>query len=138
MLCTLNTLTNAERIQRNLNAILNQQAYVSANQNFPMMNVYDSSENITVYAELPGVSKEEVSIKYENGILTLNGKRKAKDFTDETVVLRKERADGTFEKSLKIPMKINAAEVKANLKDGILKIILPKSEEARPKTIEIN
>jgi len=138
MLCTLNTLTNAERIQRNLNAILNQQAYVSANQNFPMMNVYDSSENITVYAELPGVSKEEVSVKYENGILTLNGKRKAKDFTDETVVLRKERADGTFEKSLKIPMKINAAEVKANLKDGILKIILPKSEEARPKTIEIN
>lgn len=138
MLCSLNTLSNAERIQRNLNAILNQRGYSPVNHDFPKMNVYDSSEHLTVYAELPGVSKEDVSIKYENGILTLNGKRRRKEFTDETVVLREERADGTFEKSLKIPMKINAAKVKASLKDGILAIALPKSEEARPKTIEIN
>ena len=138
MICSLNQLTNAEMIHRNLNALFNHSAFPSGNQNYPMLNVFESSETITINAELPGVTKDDVSIKLENGVLTLTGTRKVPEYSDETTILRKERAGGKFEKSLKIPMRVNDAGVTANLKDGILTIVLPKSIEARPKTIEIN
>lgn len=103
-----------------------------------MLNAFESAESVTVTAEMAGVTKDDVSIKFETDLLAISGKNKQRECTDKTTLLRKERFDGAFEKTLKIPIKINESTVSANLKDGILTIVLPKSDEVKPRVIEIN
>lgn len=135
MICSLNPLAN---VQQQLNALLNGNIRPSIRHDYPLLNAYESAEKIILTAELPGTSKEDVSIHYENGIVTLSGKRRVREMPEDCTPIQKERPEGTFEKSVKIPVKINDAAISATLKDGILTIVLPKSEEARPKSIVIN
>ncbi len=135
MICSLNPLAN---VQHQLNALLNGNILPSMGHDYPLMNAYESAENITLTAELPGTSKEDINIHYENGIITLSGKRRVREMTGDCTPLQKERPEGTFDKSIRIPVKINDAAISATLKDGILTIVLPKSEDARPKLITIN
>jgi HSP20 family protein len=138
MLCTMNQLSDVARIQRNLNELFNHSSFSAPRHDYPLMNAYESTESVTVTAEMAGATKDDVSIKFENGLLSISGKVKQRVYTDNTALLRKERYDGAFEKTLKIPIKINESTVTANLKDGILTVVLPKSDEVKPRVIEIN
>jgi HSP20 family protein len=138
MLCTMNQLSDVARIQRNLNELFNHSSFSAPNHDYPLLNAYESAESVTVTAEMAGATKGDVSIKFENGLLSISGKIKQREYTDSTTLLRKERYDGAFEKTLKIPIKINESTVTANLKDGILTVVLPKADEVKPRVIEIN
>lgn len=135
MVCTYRPLSSVDYLRNSLNALLND---TNIRYAYPLVNAYDSTDSITVVAKVPGVSKESISILYENGTLTIKGTKNKAGFTDNDSVLLNERVCGDFEKRLKIPVKINDASINASLVNGVLTIVLPKSDEVKPKTISIN
>ena len=91
-----------------------------------------------IKAEIPGVDKKDINIEVKDGILHLSGERKEEKEVKEENYHRKERFHGTFRRSFTLPAHINAEKVKAKFKDGLLKITLPKTEEAKPKKINVD
>jgi len=138
MFCTINPVSGVELLRRNLDALFNSSLDSQTRYDYPLLNAYESADAVTVIAEIPGVAKPDLSITYENGVLSLSGKRKIHTASSGASVLRKERSGETFEKVLKVPVKINDTAITATLTDGILTVVLPKSEDVKPKTIAIN
>jgi len=100
----------------------------------PAVDVLEDENKIVVRAELPGLKREDINVEISGDTLTLKGERKLDD--DEHYV-RVERTYGPFERSFTIGVPIKSDELKANYKDGILEVIIPKAEEIKPKKIEI-
>jgi HSP20 family protein len=93
---------------------------------------------VVLKAELPGVDPKDVDIRIENNVLTLSGERKLDTEVQRENYHRVERAYGSFTRSFTLPSSVDTGNVKADFKDGVLRITLPKREEAKPKQIQIN
>ena len=104
----------------------------------PSIDVAETNGDITVTAELPGVKQEEVDITIADDVLTLKGEKKEKKEVKEKNYHRIERSYGSFQRSVALPTGVQADKAKATYKDGILKITVPKVEEAKPKQIKID
>lgn len=100
----------------------------------PLMNVYDDENDVTVEIEAPGLQKEDFSISLEKGTLVVKGEKKG----GRKRGVHAERSFGSFERSLTVPYPINTSAVKANYENGVLSVVLPKSEEVKPRKIELN
>jgi HSP20 family protein len=87
--------------------------------------------------ELPGMRKEDIDISLHDGTLTISGERKREINNGETAQ-RTERYVGTFRRSITLPTRVDAGKVSATYQDGILKVTLPKAEEAKPKQIKVS
>lgn len=135
MVCTYRPYSSVDFLRNSLNALINDSNIRYA---YPLVNAYDSTDSITVIAKVPGVSKESISILFENGTLTIKGTKNKVSFTDNDTVLLNERVGGAFEKTIIIPVKINDSSISATLVNGVLTVVLPKSDEVKPKTITIN
>jgi HSP20 family protein len=105
----------------------------------PSVDVEESRDEIVVTAELPGVQPDDVNVTVENGILAINGeKREERQETGadaNTYVI--ERRYGRFERSFTLPSSVSADQVKAEFDNGVLRIRLPKTEQAKPRRIEV-
>jgi len=134
MLLNINPWSELERIRRELDSVFSRGA---SSTTFPLVNVYDVKNDIIVEAELPGMVSNDINITYNDGILTLSGERKQSDTYKEMTVVRSERSVGDFEKSFRIPSKVDQNKISASFNNGILTITMPKSEEAKPKQISI-
>ncbi len=104
----------------------------------PPVDIYEDENNIVLKAELPGVNANDVEIKVEDSTLFLKGERKFEKEVKDENYHRVERSYGSFARSFSLPNSIDAEKVKAEYKDGLLTLTLPKREEAKPKTIKIN
>ena len=105
----------------------------------PSVDVLEEKNNIIVRAELPGMKKEDIEISLHEGVLSLTGERAEKEQTNGNgQVYRSERYYGRFHRTVSLPKPVAADKVKANYKDGLLTITLPKTEEAKPRQIEVN
>jgi HSP20 family protein len=104
-------------------------------QTGPAVNIYETQDEYVLEAELPGWSREQVDINFENNVLTLSGHRDLQG--DNRTWLRVEGLTGSFSRSFTVSSAIDASRVEAEMKDGILTIRLPKREEAKPRQIEI-
>src|ERR1700722_1795597 len=102
----------------------------------PAVDVYQDSDQFTVYAELPGLKKEEIEISLDGGTLTIAGERKQEGNAKEG--FHTERYFGKFQRSLTLPAPVNSEKVNASYKDGILKVTLAKADEAKPKQIPVS
>ncbi len=91
-----------------------------------------------VKADLPDVQPEDLDIRVENNILTIRGERKFEKKVDEKNYLRVERAYGSFARSFQLANTVNTEAIKADYKDGVLTLSIPKREEAKPKQIKVN
>jgi len=129
---------NVELFRNQMNRMFNNWDEQWGLKTYPLVNVYDSKNSVIVTAELSGVKKEDVSINFTDGVLIISGEKRVVSEFEKMSVLRKERSCGKFEKSIKIGSKVNVEGIKASFVEGILTINLPKTEEAKPKTIEIN
>jgi HSP20 family protein len=103
----------------------------------PSCDIYETDNAIVVKAELPGVKRENVNIKIENNLLTIRGERKFEEEAKKENYHRIERSYGEFMRSFTLPVSIDTKKVTAEFKDGMLKVLLPKLEEAKPKAIDI-
>jgi HSP20 family protein len=104
---------------------------------YPPVNVYEDRETVTVTAELPGLTKDQVSMTFSGGVVSLAGKREPVAKAAAMVPVRQERTVGEFEKTLRIPTKVQSDRITASFANGVLTVTLPKAEEAKPKTIAI-
>ena len=103
----------------------------------PAIDLFEDKDNVIVKAELPGMKKEEIEVSLHDGALSLSGERKSEKKFEDTETYRAERFVGRFHRTLTLPSDVKADQVKAQYKDGILTITLPKTELAKPKQIEI-
>ena len=101
----------------------------------PAVDIYENENEILLHADMPGVVKEDVSVNIDNGTLSLSGVRKIETRGSSNW---EEFSDVEYVRSFSVPPTINIEKVEAELKDGVLKLHLPKSEEAKPRRIEIN
>jgi len=104
----------------------------------PAFDIYEDKDNFVVKAELPGMKKEDINVSLQDGNLIISGERKSETRNEGAEVYRSERFFGKFQRAVSLPAQVATNKVKADYKDGILTITLPKSEEAKPKQIEVN
>jgi HSP20 family protein len=104
----------------------------------PAVDIYEQGNDIVLKAELPGVDPKDVDIRLENNVLSLRGHRKLESEVKRESYHRVERSYGAFSRSFTLPTVVDQASIKAEFKDGLLRLVLPKREEAKPKQIQIN
>lgn len=128
------------RIQREMNRFMNAYAGLQPSPFrtgvFPPINLTEDEDNLYVRSELPGVEPEAIEISVEGDTLTLRGERKLQA-AENVSYHRREREAGRFRRVLSLPARINPEGVQATCRDGMLKIILPKAEEAKPRQVTI-
>lgn len=101
------------------------------------MSMIDTGEQVQVNVELPGVAKEDVNVNVNDGLLTISAERKQPELKDQEQWIRNEISYGTFERSITLPYSVDIEKVSASHENGILRIVLPKHENAKPKQISI-
>ena len=103
----------------------------------PLVNIVGDENEYRIKAELPAMKKEDVRLTVDNGVLTISGERKYEQEEKREKHHRIERAYGSFVRSFSLPEDADGSKVTADYKDGVLHMHLPKSEKAKPKSIEI-
>lgn len=103
----------------------------------PQVDITEDETAYTITTDLPDVPKDAVKVTVEEGILTVRGERKWEKKTDTTKVHLVERTYGSFTRSFRLPDDASGDKVSANFKEGVLKIVLPKREEAKPRQVEV-
>jgi HSP20 family protein len=110
---------------------------ITVSQWAPLVDIAEDDKEYLIKAELPEVQKDDVKVTVENGTLTISGERKAEKEEKGRKFHRVERYYGRFERNFSIPDDAEGSNVKAEFKDGVLRVHLAKSEKARPKQIEV-
>ena len=104
----------------------------------PAVDILENKDNVVVRVELPGMKKEDIDISLHEGVLSITGERKQREEDQGNEVYRSERFYGRFHRTVTLPKPVAADKVKAGYKDGLLTITLPKTEEAKPRQIEVS
>ena len=103
----------------------------------PAVDILENDNEIVIKAELPGMNAKDIEVKFENNLLVLKGERRFEKETKEENYHRIEREYGTFSRAFTVPFAVKSENVAAEYKDGVLKVVLPKKEEIKPKPIKI-
>jgi HSP20 family protein len=101
------------------------------------VDIYSDDDHIFLEAELPGLGKEDVDVRVENGTLTIAGKKTHETIEKDHVHHLQERYYGSFSRSFTLPTTVDAKNVEAKMKDGVLRVILSKQEQVKAKRIEV-
>ena len=104
----------------------------------PPVDILESKDSYLIRAEIPGMKKEDFSLELKEGTLTLSGERKFEEPAEGVAYHRNERLTGKFARSFYLPQTVQSEGIKATYRDGVLEVHVPKSDEAKPKQIEIN
>jgi HSP20 family protein len=110
-----------------------------SNRNWvPPVDIQETEEGYRLQAELPGLTKEDIDITLENNVLRLAGERKFERDARKESFHRVERTYGTFSRAFALPQQVNAEGVQAGFENGVLTILVPKAEQAKPRKISIS
>jgi HSP20 family protein len=104
---------------------------------FPPINVFQQGQDILAVVELPGVDKNDLQIQAKNNTIRILG-RKAVTYPEGVSLHRRERMRGEFDRTITLPVQIDADHIKAEYRDGILALFLPRSESDKPRTISVS
>ncbi len=104
----------------------------------PAVDIVETDAAIQVRAEVPGISRDDIDLSLENNVLTLKGERKFEKESKDENYHRIERSYGSFSRSFSVPSTVDEAGIKADYKEGVLTITLPKTQKAKPKQIAID
>jgi HSP20 family protein len=103
----------------------------------PACDIYEDSEGVTVRFELAGVDPKDVDIHFENGLLTMRGERRLEKEDKKEGYHRVEMQYGSFSRSFSLPGTVDAEKIRAESKNGLLTVTLPKKAEAKPRPIQV-
>lgn len=104
----------------------------------PAVDIKETPDAFNIEAELPGISKDDVKVTVQNGVLSIQGERKHEKETDDKQHHRIERFYGSFLRRFTLPENVDENSVKAKFKDGVLSLTLTKAEPVEPKAIEVD
>lgn len=126
---------------RNLNHMMNDFFNEEGNEEVhvwsPRMDIVEANDNYTIFADIPGLNKDNIAITLEDGVLTISGDRALREKGKDETIRLYERAFGKFSRSFRIRENIDVSKIGAEFKNGVLSVKLPKAEAAKPKKIEI-
>ena len=103
----------------------------------PLVDITEDDKEYLIKAELPEVKKGDVKVRVEDGVLYISGERNSEKEEKGKRYHRIERAYGSFTRTIELPAAVDAKKIEARFKDGVLEVTLPKTEEAKPKQIEV-
>ncbi|MFQ5632934.1 MAG: Hsp20/alpha crystallin family protein, partial [bacterium] len=103
----------------------------------PAVDISEDKDTFYLNIDLPGLSKDDVNVRFENDLLTITGEKKAEKEEKDVNYRRIERSYGKFERSFRVTSQIIANKIDAKFDKGVLTVTLPKAEEAKPKEIEV-
>lgn len=104
----------------------------------PAVDIYEDGNQVVIKADLPDVNEKDIEVRLENNMLSIRGERKFEKKVSEENYLRVERAYGTFSRTFSLPSTVNAEQVNAAYRNGVLTITLPKREESKPRQIKVS
>ncbi len=104
----------------------------------PAIDIYETDKDVVIKVEIPGIKKEDLDISVKDSALYIKGEKKEEKEENTEAIHKVERVYGTFERVITLPQNVKAQEAKAEYKDGILEIRLPKKEESQSTKININ
>ena len=104
---------------------------------YPAVDIAEYENETAVVAEMPGVKKEDLKLSVHDGTLTISGQRKAHQLPEKSSWLRNEIRTGEFARTIQLPHDVNVDSISAELTNGILRVMLPKSEHVRPREIKV-
>ena len=113
-----------------------REATVPARVFLPLTDIYESQDALTVILEMPGVQKDNIDVRVEDGTLSIEGRLDLEKYQG-LVPLYTEYNIGYYARSFRLSSKIDQSKIAADLKDGVLSLTLPKAEEAKPRTIKV-
>ncbi len=128
-----------QSVQRALDAAMSSDWFgmgTTSRGAFPPVDVFQQDDDFVVVTELPGMSKKEIELKVQGNELQIAGKRNV-DYGEGASLHRRERRAGSFNRTVNFPAEINAAGVKAEYRDGILAVFVPRAESAKARTVTI-
>lgn len=103
----------------------------------PAVDIYETDDAIILEAELPGMNEKDIEVRVEDNVLTIKGERKIEQERKEENYYRMERYYGAFQRSFTLPSNVETDKIRAEYKKGILKVLMPKKEQAKPKQIKV-
>src|SRR5579863_63598 len=103
----------------------------------PAVDIFETEHELVIKADLPDVDPKDLDIQIQNNILTIRGERKFEKNVNEENYLRVERAYGSFSRSFSLANTVNSDAIKADYKNGVLALSIPKREEAKPKQVKV-
>ena len=104
---------------------------------FPPINVFQQGDNLVAIIELAGVNKSDLEIQAKDGTIRISGKKNVA-YPEKVSLHRRERLSGTFDRTLTVPIQIDADRIKAEYRDGVLALFIPRAESDKPRSISIN
>jgi HSP20 family protein len=104
----------------------------------PAVDVEEREDEYRFYLEMPGMKREDIKLSLIDNVLTITGEKKLSYQSDKYKYHRLERTFGTFQRSFSLPHLIKADKISASVKEGILEVVVPKSEEAKPREISVS
>jgi HSP20 family protein len=134
----LTTQREFDRLFKEAFSPMSGETEVSTRSWAPPVDIYETEDAIVLKAELPGIDPKDVEVRVEDNTLYLKGERNYEKEVKEQNYHRIERSYGSFARSFSLPNSIDAEKVKAEYKDGLLTLTMPKREETKPKTIKID
>ena len=103
---------------------------------YPFINLSQDGYDTFLTAEIPGVKKEDINIEVKNNLIRISGKRSV-EYPEKSSVHRMERRDMKFDRTIKLPARVDTKQISADYKNGVLKVVLPRAEEDKPKMIKV-
>ncbi len=103
----------------------------------PSLDVFEEKDELVVKADLPGMNKDEIEVTVTENVVTIKGEKKKEEEVKEKDYYRRERSYGSFVRSVELPCEVKSDQIKANFKDGVLEVRMPKTEEAKKKAVSI-
>jgi HSP20 family protein len=128
------------RLQDSMNDLLGrffEEDFPFAEPTWPALDVAERDDAVEVKAELPGVKPQDIELTMQGNTLVISGQKKEETEQKEKNFYRSERRYGSFRRTIPLPAGVDAAKIDASHKDGVLTILLPKSEQAKPKKITV-
>jgi HSP20 family protein len=104
---------------------------------FPPINVFQQGDNLVAIIELAGVNKSDLEIQAKDGTIRISGKKNVA-YPEKVSLHRRERLSGTFDRTLTVPIQIDADRIRAEYRDGVLALFIPRAESDKPRSISIN
>ncbi len=140
MLSRWDPLRDIQRMQEEMSRILDDRLVGRTGESVgwtPNVDIYEDDEGVLLRFDLAGVESKDVDIRFENGVLTLRGERKLEREDRRENYHRIELPYGTFTRSFSLPGTIDAEKIRAESKNGVLSVTLPKKPEAKPRSIQV-
>ena len=110
--------------------------HTSSRGAYPFVNLFQDGYDTILTAEISGVKKDDINIEVKNNLIRISGKRSVA-YPEKASIHRMERKDMAFDRTLKLPARVDASQIKADYKNGVLKVVLPRAEEDKPKMIKV-